>query len=93
MDRQDFYNKLSPYFKMEQIDKLAAYAERLDNSVKYGAIGEMNGYSFLCIRMLEEANKGITWLVTFIEDIIGEVEYREDFPALEQMIKDMEVCW
>ena len=92
MDRQDFYNKLSPYFKMEQIDKLAAYAERLDDSVKYGAIGEMNGYSFLCIRMLEEANKGITWLVTFIEDIIGEVEYREDFPALEQMIKDMEVC-
>ena len=93
MSKQEFYDKLNPYFKADQIDKLAKYAENLDNTVKYGAIGEMNGYSFLCIRMQEESAKGILWLTTFIEDIIGEIRYKEDFPALEQMMEDMEVEW
>lgn len=92
MTRQDFTDKMQKYFTTEQTEKLAAYCEKLDGMVKYGAIGDMNGYSFMCIRMAEEADKGIMWLATYVEDIIGDVKH-DEIPDLEQMMADMEVEW
>lgn len=93
MNRQDFTEKMSTYFDSMQVKALADYAEKLQGLAKYGSIGSMTGFDYICIRFAEEASKGYTWLVQYAADIIGEREVMENMPDFDRLSADIEVEW
>lgn len=93
MNRQNFMEKMSTYFDPMQVKTLADYAEKLQGLAKYGSLGSMTGFDYICIRFAEEASKGYTWLVQYAADIIGEREVVENMPDFDRLSADIEVEW
>ena len=93
MNRQDFTEKMSAYFDPMQVKALADYAEKLQGLARYGSLGSMTGFDYICIRFAEEASKGYTWLVQYAADIIGEREVMENMPDFDRLSADIEVEW
>ena len=93
MNRQGFTEKMSTYFDPMQVKALADYAEKLQGLAKYGSLGSMTGFDYICIRFAEEASKGYTWLVQYAADIIGEREVMENVPDFDKLSADIEVEW
>lgn len=93
MNRQDFTEKLTKYFLPQQVETLANYAEKLQVHTKYGALGSMTGFDYICIRMAEEAGKGFMWLVQYVADIVGEIEVMDNFPDFDALMADIEAEW
>ena len=93
MNRQDFTEKLEKYFIPHQAEKFADYAEKLHGVARYGALGSMTGFDYICIRMAEEASKGIMWLMQYAADIIGEIEVLDNMPDFDKLMEDIEAEW
>ena len=93
MNRQEFTEKLEKYFLPHQAEKFADYAEKLHGVARYGALGSMTGFDYICIRMAEEASKGIMWLVQYAADIIGEIEVMDNMPDFDRLMADTESDW
>lgn len=93
MNRQSFTEKMFKYFDHVQVKTLADYAEKLHGFAKYGSLGSMTGFDYICIRFAEEASKGYTWLVQYAADIIGEREVMENMPDFDKLMEDIEVEW
>lgn len=89
MNRQDFTEKMSTYFDPMQVKALADYAEKLQGLARYGSLGSMTGFDYICIRFAEEASKGYTWLVQYAADIIGEREVVENMPDFDGLYTDI----
>ena len=51
MNRQEFTEKLKKYFLPHQAEKFADYAEKLHGVARYGALGSMTGFDYVCIRI------------------------------------------
>lgn len=93
MNRQEFTRKLTKYFLPNQVEKFADYAEKLQGLTRYGALGSMTGFDYICIRLAEEASKGIMWLVQYAADIIGEIEVLDNMPDFDKLMEDIEAEW
>lgn len=93
MDRYDFVEKMEKYFSPKQVGVFADYAEKLEGMTRYGALGSMTGFDYLCIRMAEEASKGIMWVVQYAADIIGEIEVLDNMPDFDKLMEDIEAEW
>ena len=93
MNRQDFTEKLEKYFLSQQVKTFADYAEKLQEFTRYGALGSMTGFDYICIRMAEEAGKGIMWLMQYAADIIGEIEVLDNMPDFDKLMEDIEAEW
>lgn len=93
MDRQDFTRKLTKYFLPNQVEKFADYAEKLQGLTRYGALGSMTGFDYICIRLAEEAEKGYMWLVQYSADIVGERAIMDNLPDFNKLMADIEAEW
>lgn len=93
MDRQDFTRKLTNYFLPNQVEKFADYAEKLQGLTRYGALGSMTGFDYICIRLAEEAEKGYMWLVQYSADIVGERAIMDNLPDFNKLMADIETEW
>ena len=93
MNRQDFTEKMGKYFLPHQAEKFADYAEKLHSVIKCGALRSMTGFDYLCIRMAEEASKGIMWLMQYAADILGEIEVLDNMPDFDKLMDDIEAEW
>ena len=77
MNRQDFTEKLEKYFLPHQAEKFADYAEKLHGVARYGALGSMTGFDYICIRMAEEAK----------------IEVLDNMPDFDKLMEDIEAEW
>jgi len=93
MNRQNFVKKLEKYFLPQQAEKFADYAEKLQGVARYGALGSMTGFDYVCIRLAEEASKGIMWLMQYAADILGEIEVMDNMPDFDKLMDDIEAEW
>ena len=93
MNRQDFTEKLEKYFTPQQVAAFADYAEKLRGLTRYGALGSMTGFDYVCIRLAEEAEKGYMWLVQYSADIVGERAIMDNLPDFNKLMEDIEAEW
>ena len=93
MNRQEFTEKLEKYFTPQQVTAFADYAEKLHGLSKYGSLGSMTGFDYICIRLAEEAEKGYMWLVQYSADIVGERVIMDNLPDFNKLMEDIEAEW
>ena len=93
MNRQEFTEKLEKYFTQKQVVAFADYAEKLHGLTRYGALGSMTGFDYVCIRIAEEAEKGYMWLVQYSADIVGERAIMDNLPDFNKLMEDIEAEW
>ena len=93
MNRQEFTEKLEKYFLPHQAEKFADYAEKLHGVARYGALGSMTGFDYVCIRLAEEAEKGFMWLVQYSADIVGERAIIDNLPDFDKLAEDVDNEW
>lgn len=93
MNRQEFTEKLEKYFLPHQAEKFADYAEKLHGVARYGALGSMTGFDYVCIRIAEEAEKGYMWLVQYSADIVGERAIMDNLPDFDKLAEDVDNEW
>jgi len=93
MNRQEFTEKLEKYFLPHQAEKFADYAEKLHGVARYGALGSMTGFDYICIRLAEEAEKGYMWLVQYSADIVGERVIMDNLPDFDKLAEDVDNEW
>lgn len=93
MNRQEFTEKLEKYLTPQQVAAFADYAEKLQGLAKYGSLGSMTGFDYICIRLAEEAEKGYMWLVQYSADIVGERAIMDNLPDFNKLMSDIEVEW